>query len=831
MAVLYADTTAAFSTNPFKVVAASALDINCANGAVTAANSERLIAFTPSVAANCTEVMVALSVTSNTAAQSVTVELQKYVTGAWVTQAQKTLTYQQVIGTDQAEMSSAGMAIVSFVFDTGTYPVALTTDASTWRLRVLSTNASCRLCNHRTSGYCYVIPVVTAATYSATDSVAIKQDVVLTVDQTVTLTDIFAGVNSTFGNSAPAAAYTWTVTGYYYRSNNSVFVAGTSGVPVTYANKLTLAFTNQWATSFHWNGDTEYEDYVYGAYTTTYYSTLAADANPTQKVIVTSDDRSAVWQAGDTCWVWGASSSGIESKIIDTIVGTTVTFTTNLSGKHCDGWGVMNLTRVINAFGIAATGKLGGPGGSSGTTGASAFPNNFEYSGVYCTNATGIAINGYDPSGTAIGTGTRNVLIEHFVINAAGSIGVSIPTAARTSYANKQIYRYLWKNNSSGGCFEFRCDDATISNCYGGSYVNPITIGGTGLGNNLTVSNVQGTTTWSGSYGTIVITAVASTFTSCKCGSSGQGFKLGAVFNCTFTGCTSDSNATGGIYYNATSTGNRFVSCDFGSEAANGASIAYASGVLVQDVYDNCLFDPTIITSDTIGSMTLGSYLKLNTFDQTANDHRVYWVYGKSYSTGDSLSDTTVHTAGTGKFALRLRPISSTTTFNSYSFDVPTGNIQNKTMTVAVWCKINNATYYGATHQLPRLSIYYDNASTAYCQAAQNTDWQQLFVTFTPLTTYGQITVSLTGKTDATTTNADVYFDDFTVMYPPSVALDLGGMDYWANALPVVPPLAIPVSAYTIANAVWEDLQSSHVTAGTMGKQIKKALTFIKALL
>lgn len=119
-----------------------------------------------------------------------------------------------------------------------------------------------------------------------------------------------------------------------------------------------------------------------------------------------------------------------------------------------------------------------------------------------------------------------------------------------------------------------------------------------------------------------------------------------------------------------------------------------------------------------------------------------------------------------------------------------------------MWVKINSATYYAGTHQLPRLTINYDNGTTSYAQASDSTDWQLLHVTFTPTTTYGQITVTVSGRTDATGSDAYFYIDDFGVSYPPNVALDLGGLDNWASGLPVVPPLSLPISAGTVAQQV-----------------------------
>ena len=56
-------------------------------------------------------------------------------------------------------------------------------------------------------------------------------------------------------------------------------------------------------------------------------------------------------------------------------------------------------------------------------------------------------------------------------------------------------------------------------------------------------------------------------------------------------------------------------------------------------------------------------------------------------------------------------------------------------------------------------------------------------------------------------------------------------MDYWASALPVVPPIAIPISTGTLASAVWEALLTTHTTSGSFGKQIGgKLLTLAKFL-
>ena len=205
----------------------------------------------------------------------------------------------------------------------------------------------------------------------------------------------------------------------------------------------------------------------------------------------------------------------------------------------------------------------------------------------------------------------------------------------------------------------------------------------------------------------------------------------------------------------------------------------------------------------------LGSFFKAHTYGTTANNHISWWNYGKLQSTGTGLTDTTVHTAG--GFALRFEPLSSATN-HTWTFDIPTGNIQNETKTIAVWVKINSATYYAGTHTNPTLTVNYDNGTITTSPngvATNTTAWQLLSVTFTPATTYGQITITISGATDATTTNAYFYIDDFT-----GGSLVNGSLDLWANALPVSPVYSFLMQA----SDFWDAQSSAHVGTGTMGK-------------
>jgi hypothetical protein len=263
----------------------------------------------------------------------------------------------------------------------------------------------------------------------------------------------------------------------------------------------------------------------------------------------------------------------------------------------------------------------------------------------------------------------------------------------------------------------------------------------------------------------------------------------------------------------------------FGNVSANTlADIIINAGALADFEFSNCSTITTVNTDDLANTIN-GSYIKYTTLNGTTNNDGGYLTYGKFQRTGTGLSDTTVHTAG--GTALRFEPLSSTTNL-SWSFVIPTGNIQNKTMMVGVWCKIASATYFAGTHQLPRLTIDYDNGTAAYVQASATAgSWQFLPLPFTPLTTYGQITVTLSARTDATTTNAYVYFDDFVTIYPADTPLNTQTLDLWASALPVVPPLATVLSA----NDIWAASRSANMGSGTMGEWLgKKALTVSKFL-
>ena len=239
--------------------------------------------------------------------------------------------------------------------------------------------------------------------------------------------------------------------------------------------------------------------------------------------------------------------------------------------------------------------------------------------------------------------------------------------------------------------------------------------------------------------------------------------------------------------------------------------------VLINVTCTNPSRDP-IVDETNLSLINSISRLAIVNSEGTANKDLDYLADGYIVRTGDGLADTTSRLGGTGNFATRFQSTSSSNSLR-WSFNVPTGNIGTLTMNVGVWIKINNATYYAGTHQNPRLTINFDNGTETYATASDTTDWQFINVPFTPTTSYGIIDVRLSSRTDATGSNAYVYFDDLNVAYPAGVQLNLGNMNLWADGLPITPPISTGVNA----NDVWSADPTTFATA-TVGDVVNKTL-------
>ena len=109
--------------------------------------------------------------------------------------------------------------------------------------------------------------------------------------------------------------------------------------------------------------------------------------------------------------------------------------------------------------------------------------------------------------------------------------------------------------------------------------------------------------------------------------------------------------------------------------------------------------------------------MRFQNYNQTANYDFTAMTYGTITRTGTGLADTTVRTAG--GFAMRFEPTYSPNLMH-WEQNVPTGNIQSKTMTDSLWVKINNSAYWAGTHTKPTLTFGEGCYSMTFGKACNN---------------------------------------------------------------------------------------------------------------
>jgi hypothetical protein len=222
--------------------------------------------------------------------------------------------------------------------------------------------------------------------------------------------------------------------------------------------------------------------------------------------------------------------------------------------------------------------------------------------------------------------------------------------------------------------------------------------------------------------------------------------------------------------------------------------------------------DQKLIVSNTKGS------LRVVNDNQVADVDKVWSKNGFIVRTGSGLGDTT---RKTGLYAIRFESNNNTESLE-WIQNLPTGNIQGKPMTIGIWVYISSSNYWASGHTMPRITIFYDNQTLIYGEAAQVAGaWQWVQATFTPSTTYGQITVTFSTKTEATSTNAYVYFADFSGPLPQGSELNLGEFNLWADAFPVS-----PLSFSTLINAsdVWS-ANLNNFGNNTAGSKLQNSVT------
>ena len=852
MAVIIADSANASyngnlsTANGFYRVEANNLGLNSATS--LSLGTTRTIAVTFANAGNCQGVVLIPMIMSSeiltSSMKSITVKLQEN-TGSWVDRATVTYTAAQLAN---GTLIVNGSWIVPFVFAT---PYAVTTAAATWRFEVSNATGTNNWSIRTSDGTnpFYATWCDNKVSFTANDTIIVKN--ALTIDQTASVKGTLGTGDSvrapaivvckhpTSGDAANVALLTWgtggsytlTVDGFIALGAHSGFRAGTSVSRISIANKGLIDFitpTVGTTTSFQAvsavdvGEDDKMSIFIYGEVPTNRSAILNADAAAGQKNIVLTT--SPGWAPGDTIVIGGnksTSTNDVTVYIINTISGPNIGTTLNLNiAKAATG-------HVYNVGGYGFTVNVASPTDAYLRT-----PNNFQVSGCSFKNARWRLARTVNQSFTDGSSANAQLaaLIDQCAFWMTGGaityflIQCYIPTSGITINSNHCIGNLV--HNQFSPMTSASVYFQTSGNI---TYTNNIVICQAAPNDVFTTNSIVTGNFFEGNTPGVNyvfrieggnITATGNTFLYCSTCIVIYHSMACTLGSNVFNGCDVCYDIAG-VIYDVISTSDTFANLVVNVNAVRFGQNAIFTAVPCFDV----LFESPIGTfvQSTGIATTSTSILRITNAGGTVNNDQCYLTKGNTQRTGTGLTDTTVRTAG--GYALRIQPTSGTTVINWPNLisqrAVPTGNIQNMTMTVSVWVNINSSAYSGGTYVYPTLNVKYDNTTTMTAvSTGVFSSWQQLAVTFTPATTYGQIEVWVSGATDASGADAYFYVDDFNVAYPAGVQVNLGPMDLFAKALPVWPP----ISTFPSLGGVWDESTSAHTVAGTFGTKVKKLL-------
>jgi hypothetical protein len=634
---------------------------------------------------------------------------------------------------------------------------------------------------------------------------------------------------------SPASSYTLQIDGIVLCSADSGWSIGTEANPIPFAQQAIVLFrtTPSFGTARQIL-DLRYSNVNSGASSFMFYGevpanrrlTVASDATTGQPNVVLTSEPTG-WTAGDRVWFIKNTSSNLQYVLhtISSVSGNTVTLTTNIATQITAGSPAINFER----YGIVIRSES-----SSLITTEFQIPNNLVLKGV---------------------------LADLFAIGAMriqsgqGQIGI---TASTSKYLIEDSCHIRTSAGHFIGSAEVPGNGMRVNRCYyfGQPLAQQIfTYGGGVLGGPFQNSGIvevlncvcQGPSTGISGFG-----GVGSVFegnfmaTGSGNATASQGLLgLSGFINGTFKNNTFWRMNTVIVISSAFNakewSGNKFDHCAYcydlfayssncvaknelyGQEGSVSNVVRFTAGSFTDFQIENSTGNVIVETNrqTNIVENNVGS-LRIVDENGVQNADRVFNQYGNIVRTGDGLADTTKRG---GQFAIRFQPI-TTTGVLKWSQDVPTGDIQGKTMTVGVWIKINSANYWSSTHEMPRITVAYDNGTEVYGEAGQINDWQFVFVPFTPTTASGQATITISAMTDQTGSDAYVYFDDFTAPLPQGEELNLGGFDLWSGGYPVVPSsFATSISASDVWSA-----DPTNFGAGTVGEVQNKTLKNTKLI-
>ncbi len=817
-------------------------DAGTANGA-TMISTRYTKAFTaPNTTNSCQGIVVAMY-SLQTTLSSVTAQLQEYNGTSWSDCAGASMTLSESDITSYRFYSGSNAVALHIYFKFGTPYVYTTTSAGYYRVKfsravpsaVTSFYAGSTtnevwgvIVDNRTgapasSDTCYVVGVTGTKTTVTLDG-ACACGPAVTNDGT----DYSAFWPSVSTNWAMSIGYMGQVipdstqnTTFTVNGSAPIVVAGgqlnfgTSGAPYNASYTASILFVPKTSIScgirvYGYNASLEHFTMV--GQTKTYKTMYASGSGTTGSPLVV--DAATGWAVNDIVILSGDAYNKSEQKYIKTIAGTSITLSDSAGGAesglanthYTTDW-VLNLTRNVSM----------GTGGS----------NRWWFGYINCTSTTAVCLkySSYDHIGGNAG-GRNSLNAASNARHAINAEGVSFYDMGNTT----ALYQSLF----------YAYDTAVADNTYKNNvhYVNsnslalyPCVIA---LKNN-SASLVTNNYFVGSRYGAVHLAGYGATYDNFHIRNSSTIYAEGSLY-----GSITVGNCANVVLQNSTVNGSRghaanvysgvfdfiFKNCSFGTVYANGSKgdfSLYVLGSFMTFLVDSCDLTSSggwyyyILDSNGYEYTSSGSKISFQNFNNSSGDHRIYKPYGYIQRTAAGLSDTTVRT--TGGSCLRLRS-NNTTNRLEWSQYLPVGDVSAQTMTVGVWCKINSATYYAGTHQMPRITVDYDNGTSAYAEAAQTTDWQFLSLPITAATTYPEWVVTISAMTDAATTNADVYFTDFAVLYPAGYQLKLGELADFARGQPLNPTIATNLSPAD----VWAVNTSGH-GIGTMGKKHVDNLT------
>ena len=657
-----------------------------------------------------------------------------------------------------------------------------------------------------------------------------------------------------------AASYTLQITGQITCGGYSGIQLGDSlANPIPYSNQFKILFKQSTIDTggnlvslikmgWFWDGASRSASAntctwrAFGEIPTGRSTTLASQANANQAKIITTDDMTGIWQIGDLLTFTHVNISGTASmqRTITGISGTEITLNSNISTYNIlSGATVLNYERYgIKIYGDGANvqGALAVAPANSYTSGVlfydvsfnttvhtiprqytyqnyTDFPDTGKHSQLVIEDCASFAIRafyGFDNNGFTISP--LGTIIRRLHMNYSKPPTFLSPIYSPTWSSGQFIYQDNIHTNTIAA---FNVGYSCFSVNSGFLLQNTI------IENNI-FSNVSNTA----AAGTVCVVGFKNIYRNNTFFGVGNGapFIIKGAIRTECYGNKIDKSLNAYFIDNQFGSKINIHGELFGQLQANTYDIGMNTGGFYDVTFRDCSGETTIDLTN-IPLTTIGNAVKIVNKNNVTNDDVVYNTYGVLKRCGHNLADTTVHTASTDKYSLRFESNSGVTGLE-WTQDVPTSNIQNKTMSVYVWCKINTANYYAGTNVMPRLTVNYDDGTVVYAEAGQTTDWQLLSVPFTPTTTFGKIVLTLSTMTDKTGSDAYVYFDDIGVLYPAGHQLNLGGLNDWAEALPVTPSIATNLSP----SDVWAVPIAGMTGDGTIGKFIKGLLTVGKFL-